>query len=225
MLTLCGFAVSNYYNKVKMVLLEKGVPFSEELVAPRAKPADLYDCSPLGKVPYLKTPHGSLSESQVICEYLEAVYPEPPLLPADPFAAAKVRELCTFIDWHVEMAARDLYPQAFFGGSLSASNLERIKPNLEAKLKAFMKLARFAPYVAGSEFTLADCCAYVSLPLVGMATKIVYGSDMTAELGLDVRGYTKLVGQRPSAQRTSADRKAYQDAQAAAQQQQQQQQQ
>ena len=32
MLKLCGFAASNYYNKVKMQLLEKGVPFEEELV-------------------------------------------------------------------------------------------------------------------------------------------------------------------------------------------------
>ena len=31
MLTLCGFAASNYYNKVKFALLEKGVPFTEEL--------------------------------------------------------------------------------------------------------------------------------------------------------------------------------------------------
>ena len=34
MLKLCGFAISNYYNKVKMQLLEKGVAFEEELVAP-----------------------------------------------------------------------------------------------------------------------------------------------------------------------------------------------
>ncbi|MBY0233548.1 MAG: glutathione S-transferase N-terminal domain-containing protein, partial [Burkholderiaceae bacterium] len=29
---LCGFSLSNYYNKVKLVLLEKGIPFEEELV-------------------------------------------------------------------------------------------------------------------------------------------------------------------------------------------------
>ena len=29
MLTLCGFSVSNYYNKVKLALLEKGIPFNE----------------------------------------------------------------------------------------------------------------------------------------------------------------------------------------------------
>lgn len=31
MLTLCGFSAGNYYNKVKLALLEKGVPFQEQL--------------------------------------------------------------------------------------------------------------------------------------------------------------------------------------------------
>ena len=30
MITLSGFTLSNYYNKVKMVLIEKGMPFTEE---------------------------------------------------------------------------------------------------------------------------------------------------------------------------------------------------
>ncbi len=29
MITLCGIPLSNYYNKVKLVLLEKGIPFTE----------------------------------------------------------------------------------------------------------------------------------------------------------------------------------------------------
>ena len=32
MIQLCGFAISNYYNKVKLALLEKGIPFQEESV-------------------------------------------------------------------------------------------------------------------------------------------------------------------------------------------------
>jgi hypothetical protein len=32
MIKLCGFAVSNYYNKVKLALLEKDIPFEEVLV-------------------------------------------------------------------------------------------------------------------------------------------------------------------------------------------------
>ena len=34
-LTLHGFAVSNYYNKVKMAPLEKGAPFQEAYDAPQ----------------------------------------------------------------------------------------------------------------------------------------------------------------------------------------------
>ena len=39
MITLCGFAVSNYYNKVKLALLEKGVPFNEELASGSVSPS------------------------------------------------------------------------------------------------------------------------------------------------------------------------------------------
>ena len=115
MLTLHGFAISNYYNKVKLALLEKDVPFRERYEGVRQKGDSLLAASPLGKIPYITTEQGCLCESQAILEYIEAAYPEKPLLPRDPFAAGKVRELMTFLDWHLEMAARQLYPSAFFG--------------------------------------------------------------------------------------------------------------
>ena len=37
MITLCGFAVSNYFNIVKQVLLEKQIPYAEERVMTRSK--------------------------------------------------------------------------------------------------------------------------------------------------------------------------------------------
>ena len=103
MITLCGFAASNYYNKVKMVLLEKGVPFLEEYVPSGPKDEATLSASPLGKVPFIRTPQGTLCESEVIVEYLEAAYPTPALAPADAWGAAKVRELTTFIELHLEL--------------------------------------------------------------------------------------------------------------------------
>lgn len=217
MITLCGFAVSNYYNKVKMVLLEKGIPFTEEYVASGPKDEATLNASPLGKVPFIRLADGrTLCESEVIVEYLEQAYPTPPLVPADPWAAAKVRELTTFIELHLELVVRELYPQAFFGGTVSESNQVRVRKLLEKNITAFKRLAKFAPYVGGPEFTSADCAAYVSLPLVAMASKTVYGVDLLAEAGVDWKPYVKLVGERASAQRVSADRKAAQDAQIAA---------
>lgn len=207
MITLCGFAVSNYYNKVKLALLEKEIPFQEELVLTGSTEEAVLRDSPLAKVPFVRTPQGALCESQVIVDYLEAAYPAHPLLPADPFAAAKVRELCTFIDLHLELVARELYGQAFFGRSCPAETQERVRQQLTRHIAAFKRLARFAPFAAGEAFTLADCSAYVSLPLVAMATKTVLGSDLLAEGGVDWKTYVKTIAQRPSAQRVDADRK------------------
>ncbi|MFM2187558.1 MAG: glutathione S-transferase family protein [Burkholderiaceae bacterium] len=208
MITLCGFAVSNYYNKVKLVLLEKGIPFTEEQVMTGSKDEAVLRDSPLAKVPFIRTPQGALCESQVIVEYLEQLQPHPAMLPADPFAAAKVRELCTFIDLHLELVARDLYGAAFFGRTVDDAVKERVRAQLSKNISAFKRLAKFSPHVAGSEFTLADCCAFVSLPLVAMSTKSVLGSDLLAEGGVDWKGYLKLVAARPSAQRVEGDRKS-----------------
>jgi glutathione S-transferase len=202
MLTLCGFAASNYYNKVKLALLEKGVPFEEQLTwVGQTDP----DASPLGKVPYLMTDEGSLCESTVMLEYIEAKYPQHPLLPADPFAAAKVRELLRFLELHLELVARNLYPEAFFGGKVSDSVKERTGRQLEKNVAAFARLAKLAPFIAGDSFTLADCAAVVHLPLVSSATRILYGRDVLADL--PVRDYLKRLGERPHVQKVNADRK------------------
>ena len=202
MLTLCGFAASNYYNKVKFALLEKNVPFEEELAwVGQTDPA----CSPLGKVPYLKTEDGPLCESQVMMEYIEDRYPQNPLRPADPYAAAKVRELVTFPELHLELVARNLSPEAFFGGKVSDSAKEKTLAQLEKNAAAFGRLACFDPYVAGATLTLADCAAVVHLPLISGASKIIYGRDVLADL--PVRDYLKRMGERPTLQKVNADRK------------------
>ena len=214
MLTLCGFPVSNYYNKVKLALLEKDIPFTEEYASPRSKDQAVLEASPLGKIPFLRTPQGVVCESQAILEYIEAAYPQPPLMPTDPFAAAKVRELTTFIDWHLEIVARQLYGHVFFGSYvLNEGGLARIRKQLETNIAAFKRLVKFAPYVAGDTFTQADCAAFASLPLVGMASKSAFGEDLLLAGGVDYKPYMKLIGERASAQKVVADRKAAQAAQ------------
>ena len=216
MITLGGFALSNYYNKVKIALLEKGVPFHEEPVAMGPKDESVLSASPLGKVPFIRTPDGNLCESQVICDWIEAAYPTPALVPANAFAAAKVRELCTFLDLHIELVGRELYGQAFFGGSCPPETQERVRKQLTKNIAAFKRLAKFSPYVAGEQFTLADCSAYATLPTVAAACKAVLGDDLLASAGIDWKSYMKLLGERASVQRVGADRKAQQEAMAAA---------
>lgn len=209
MLALHGSAISNYYNKVKLALLEKGVPFEEVYTGTRSRDEAVLQASPLGKIPFIRTERGALCESQAILDYLEQAFPQVPLLPRDAFEAAKVRELTTFIDWHLEITARQLYGSAFFGAApLDEASRTRIRAELERHIAAFRRLARFSPYVAGDSFTQADCSAWVSLPLIGMATKAVYGEDLLLAQGLDYKPYVRFIGERPAAQRVTADRKA-----------------
>jgi glutathione S-transferase len=205
MLVLVGFAVSNYYNKVKLALLEKGVDFTEELNW-ADKDEQTLAASPLGKVPFLRTPQGTLCESQVIMEYLEDAYPQPALLPGDPFERAKVRELLAFTEIHLELVARRVYAQAFFGGTVSQGTIDATRRDLERGIAGFARLARFAPHLAGERFSMADCAAVAHLPVISMASRAIWGEDLLG--GLPVRDYVKRLGERPAVQKVNADRKA-----------------
>ncbi len=209
MIQLHGIAISNYYNKVKFILLEHGIPFEEvRTMLPIMDEATLA-CSPLGKIPFIRTEEGDLSESQVIAEYLAARYPEKAIFPADPFEAAKVRQLAAVLEPNMELIARELYPQMLIGRMASDETKTRVERALTRNIEGFKRIAAFAPYVRGGAFTFADICAYVSLPLIGLATKNVLGRDLLLDAGIDWKSYVKRIEQeRPAAQRIVADRKA-----------------
>jgi glutathione S-transferase len=209
MIRLHGFAVSNYYNKVKIVLLEKGVPFEEVAVRP-SQDETVVAVSPLGKIPFVEADGQVLVESQVISEWADEAYPQPPLMPKDPMDRARVRELATILEMHLELHARRLYREAFFGGTVTDEVKQEVERDLAKGVRALQAKARFAPYIAGGAFTLADCAALVHLPLVSMATKKIYGRDVLE--AFDVKGYLKLCGERPSVRRVNEDRKAAQEA-------------
>jgi len=204
MIVLCGFGVSNYYNKLKLVLLEKAIPFEERLVYPWQRNA-FSASSPLGKIPYLETEHGGLSESQAILEYLEDAYPPTPLYPADAFARAKCRELIQHLEYNAEWVARRLYKECFFGGSVSQETKSDAHKSLIAGLSAIASLASFSPYIAG-EFSAADCVAYVHFMMVTAATKTIYSDDMVARYVPQAGAYMALMETRPHIQSILADR-------------------
>lgn len=218
MIKVCGFRVSNYHNKVLIALLEKGVPYEEDCNVRPSQTPEYLALSPMGKVPFMEvggTGGTRLIESEVILEYLEDAYPQKPLLPKDPLARAKVRELVTVIELHLELVARRLYPAAFFGGTISDGAKQAVEKDLEKGVRSLKALAKFSPFVAGAEFSLADCAAAVHLPVVSLATKLSYGRDFLEGLP-QVKPYLKMLGERPAVAKVNADRKAASEAAKAA---------
>ena len=112
----------------------------------------------------------------MICEYLEDAYPQKPLYPRDPLERARVRELITIIELHMELVARRLYPHVFFGSGPAPEELKQaVEKELAKGVRALRMRAKFDPYIAGAELTLADCAAFVHLPLVSLASKLAFG--------------------------------------------------
>ena len=205
MITLCGFGVSNYYNKLKLLLLEKQIPFDERLVYPWELDS-FPDKSPMGKIPYLETGDGDLSESQAILEYLEDQYPEIPLYPRGIFARAKCRELIQHLEINAEWVARRLYKECFFGGSVSAETKSEVRERLTVGLRAVARLSKFSPYACGDDFTGADCVAFVHFKMIQQASLTIFGEDMVQSLVPNASAYMRRMEARPHFQSTMADR-------------------
>ena len=206
MLRLHGFASSNYHNLVKVVLIEKGIAFEEVTAYPPADEA-YKSKNPTGKYPCLETEDGSLlGESQVILNYLEEAYPDVRLLPADPLARARVRELMEVIDLYLELPARRLYPQALFDEKVSDEVKDAARLEMIRGVEGLKQRARFEPYIAGHELSLADFSAAIHLPLISITSSAIYGEDLLSAIPA-VKGHRELMGERQSLKRVKADRR------------------
>jgi glutathione S-transferase len=207
MIRLCGFRISNYHNKVRIALLEKGVAFEEDENVKPSQEGEYLAKSPMGKVPYLEVDGTRIRESSAILEYLEDAYPQKPLLPSDPVARARARELVIFIELHLELVARRMYGMLGGGKPVSDETRQRVEKDLVKGVRSLKAVAKFEPYIAGKELTIADCAACVHLPLVTLVTKNFFGRDFLEDLP-QMKPYLKMLGERPAFAKVNEDRRA-----------------
>ena len=106
--------LSPFPTRVRLMLYAKGI--DAEIIMPPGFHGDTTpkgeyeEVNPLGRVPTLVLDDGTtLIESEVICEYLEDAYPEPPMHPADPVSKARMRLLSRLSDIYLVMAMVPLF--------------------------------------------------------------------------------------------------------------------
>src|ERR1700734_624142 len=94
---LYGHAVSSASYRVRIALALKSLPVTSVLLDLRAgeqRLEEFLQINSQGLVPALSLDDGAvLTQSMAIIEYLDEIYPEPPLLPQAPLARARVRAL------------------------------------------------------------------------------------------------------------------------------------
>ncbi|WHS60155.1 glutathione S-transferase [Pseudomonas sp. G2-4] len=206
MLKLYGFSVSNYYNMVKLALLEKGLPFEEVPFYPNQTPEALA-VSPRGKVPVLKTEQGFINETSVILEYIEQTQPGKALLPSDPFERAQVLALCREIELYIELPGRASYGEAFFGMPVPDAIKEKTKAELLLGFASLGRHGKFSPYVAGDSMSLADLYFFYSVSLALQVGRKLFDIDLLADMPA-AKALMERLGQNPHVQRIAVDREA-----------------
>ena len=81
---LYGGLLSPFVRKVAVVLGEKGVDYTPARGGPGSTDAEFLAVSPFAKIPAIDDDGFTLADSSAILHYLEAKYPAPVLIPADP---------------------------------------------------------------------------------------------------------------------------------------------
>ena len=205
MLKLHGIQLSNFYAIVKMVLLEKGIEFEEVQQMPSRKDQDWLAKSPMGKVPVLETPDGSLAETMAIVAYLEDIQPEPGLLLGTPFERARAQQIALHCINYLDTASRPGLNAAAFGAPEDEAVNAALAKTVPRGMQSLRQLAVFEPWIGGNTFTLADIVAANTIPLASMVLKKLCDIDLMAELP-EAQDWLNLVNERDSAKQIAADR-------------------
>ena len=109
MLTLYGINLSTFTRKVRLALLEKGIPHRLE-VAPMGSPK-VKALHPLGKIPVIEDQGIAIPDSSVIIAYLERAYPERPLYPAGAADLARALWLEEYADTRLREATLTFFSE------------------------------------------------------------------------------------------------------------------
>lgn len=181
-ITLYGIGVSAFVAKVRIVLDMKGLAF-EEVPPPGGYGSQAYRrLVPAGSVPGMVVDGTPLHDSNAMMEFLDEIAPEPPLMPAEPFARARVRALLGFHDTRVEASVRALFPLVKRDWRAERDAVEAACAGIEAALERLDALDAPAAVLAGEAPTLADLAYPCTLQMGAML-----GAEMGRPLVLPPR--------------------------------------
>lgn len=169
MYRLISATPSPYARKVRIQMSEKGIPFQLETEVPWNADTATPGHNPLEKIPVLIVEDGpAVYESAYICEWLEVMHPEPPLLPAnaqDRLAVRRYEVLADGIcDALVLMFFENLRPDA----GRSQSWFDRQSRKVEGGLAALADLCGDSEFAWGDSFSLADIATGAALGYIDM---------------------------------------------------------
>lgn len=150
---------STFAQRTRVVLLEKGIDFTAIEVDFQHKSPEFLQISRYGKVPAIKHGDVELYESAIINEYLEEVFPEPPLLPSDPAKKAIARIWIDYANTRLAPAFNK-FLRGKDGQEQEQGHREFLESLLYLEQEGLGKLSGEGPYWLGEQLSLVDISVY-----------------------------------------------------------------
>lgn len=158
MLSLYSAKNSICTQKVYMTLAEKGLEYDQHninLFLHEQYSPEYLKINPKGVVPSLIHEGRPVVESSLICEYLEDLWPDNPLVPEDPYLRARMRLFSKLVDETIFEATRELSFSAMFREKMKQMPEEQRQarftnvgdPNRRARFMSTYELGVDSPYV------------------------------------------------------------------------------
>ena len=173
MRTLFHLWLHPFSRKVRVVLAEKNLDFKLEIEKTWERRTEFLAINPAGDVPVLVEEDGTtLANSQVICEYLEEVYPNTNLLGVDPVQRAETRRLVSWFDVKFDrevtanLVGEKLMKRFLTLGEPHGPSVRAGHANIHYHLDYIGFLTEKRSWLAGDEFSLADIAAASHLSAV-----------------------------------------------------------
>jgi glutathione S-transferase len=189
---------------VRMFMLEKGIELPTEevdIMGGENRRAPYTDVNPTGQMPALETDAGApISETTVICEYLEDTHPKPALIGANADEKANTRMWTRRIEFKITTPMTDAFRYAE-GHAMFKDRIHTI-PQAADDLKAMAREGQRwldeqmagRDYVAGERLSLADLVLYAFLDF---GTGIGQGVDPACK---NLAAWFERINARPSAE-------------------------
>jgi glutathione S-transferase len=163
---LLGSPGSPYVRKVRIVLLEKGIPCDFQHIDLLDPNSELSRANPLGKIPALIRDNGkALYDSAVIAEYLDGLASSPNLIPQTLEDRAEVKRWEAVADGIMDATvaiSHDYILSDVEGGGLAWSNANQQR-KIDLGLSLMERDLGAREYCHGNGLTLADIACVVAL--------------------------------------------------------------
>lgn len=206
-LILYEHPLSPYAQKVKIALREKSVPFAARLpegIGTGVTGSGFAKANPRGEVPALV--HGDIAifDSTIILEYIEDVWPSPPMLPKTPAMKARVRMIEDIMDTQFEAITWGLGELNFFkraDGALKTEIEARAREQAAAYFDLLEGYLQGAAWFNGAEFGWGDLSV---VPYLNGAA----GFGIAPPEGSGLAAWAARANARPSVQQTRSESEA-----------------